>query len=340
MHSRVAIVTTLRNTGRAVLDSFIRYHVQLGFAHLYLFFDDPEDDAIPSAGRHTAVSVIRNDERLRERWRSTRCFALRGHDLSPKHGVVDGDLVMLRQQMNVEIAVQLGLEQRMDWLLHIDADELFYCARQPIAQHFQSLVDRGIACVSYCNHEAVPEKVDMEDFFREATLFKRNRDAWPEVKLDPRQRALFRSASQLDKGFFRFYANGKSAARLSPDLSARGVHDFSIPEGARRTRENEDPVILHYPCCGFQHFWNKYRTLGRFADLWDNQHSIRDAIGSFHLESRDIVMQGVPAAARAFYERRMVLQDHQVIDCLIDAGLALRIDGPANMLRGQAVTSM
>ena len=59
MHPRVAIVTTLRNTGGAVLDSFIRYHVQLGFAHLYLFFDDPEDHAIPSAGRHTAVSAIR-----------------------------------------------------------------------------------------------------------------------------------------------------------------------------------------------------------------------------------------------------------------------------------------
>lgn len=42
--ARVCIITTVRDPG-VRLESFIRYHLALGIAHIYIFFDDPEDPA-------------------------------------------------------------------------------------------------------------------------------------------------------------------------------------------------------------------------------------------------------------------------------------------------------
>lgn len=54
--ARAALVTTLRGAA-PVLDSFIRYHLARGFAHLYLFFDDPDDPALALARRHEGCGV-------------------------------------------------------------------------------------------------------------------------------------------------------------------------------------------------------------------------------------------------------------------------------------------
>jgi hypothetical protein len=41
----VAIVTTCRGAGHTIR-SWINYHLHIGFDHLFLFFDDPNDEAI------------------------------------------------------------------------------------------------------------------------------------------------------------------------------------------------------------------------------------------------------------------------------------------------------
>jgi len=50
----------------------------------------------------------------------------------------------------------------------------FTSSRGNAPEHFQSLSDRGIGNVVYANYEAIPEAIDVEDYFRVVTLFKRN----------------------------------------------------------------------------------------------------------------------------------------------------------------------
>ncbi len=69
---RVAIVTTLRNA-EPVLNSFITYHLAIGFDHLILFFDDPDDASIPVAAGRSNVTVTVNDAGLRRRWEQAGC---------------------------------------------------------------------------------------------------------------------------------------------------------------------------------------------------------------------------------------------------------------------------
>ena len=98
--------------------------------------------------------------------------------------------IMSRQCLNAEIAAKRALEfpshsgGPMDWLLHIDIDELFFVSSpassvatthfNAVAHHFAQ-VPPDIQYVAYVNHEAVPEHAgDVHNYFTEISLFKRN----------------------------------------------------------------------------------------------------------------------------------------------------------------------
>ena len=82
------------------MESFIRYHLALGIAHIYILFDDPEDPAIQVALKFPDVTAIPNDEALQVQQ------AL-GNVLYPKYGPHVGYEVMARQILNVETAYNL-----------------------------------------------------------------------------------------------------------------------------------------------------------------------------------------------------------------------------------------
>src|SRR5881227_2033303 len=155
--TRAAIVTTLRDADR-VLDSFIRYHLLIGFEQIFLFFDDPHDPSLDKARGYEKVTAMRDNRALRRRWKQTRLYA------------EDGQLrrfrnkeVMARQELNVAIAVELAIDHRIDWLLHIDIDELFYSPAQTVKEHFGSLSAKGVQQVTYANYEALPDRLDIKD---------------------------------------------------------------------------------------------------------------------------------------------------------------------------------
>lgn len=93
-----------------------------------------------------------------------------------------------------------------------------------------------------------------------------------------------------------------------------------------------DPVILHYPCCGFEHFWRKYKTLGNFTDKWFNEVDIARSGNTFHLEARDVVLGNDRAAALDFYKRRVVISDEERIGQLLDNGLCCLVHEPSRLI--------
>jgi hypothetical protein len=333
----VAIVSTLRGAG-PVLQSFVRYHLALGFGLLYLFFDDPLDSGVAwakAAGDSRVVAQERGPE-LEDAWR--RCAQF--NHFSPH---LERE-VMARQCLNVEVAVQKAQADGMDWLLHIDADELFYAPEQDAPSHFAFLSSAGIERAVYPNLEALPGAEDIDDYFREVTLFKANRNLLPGGRLTPAQERLVREVTRWPSGGFNFYSNGKSAARVRPGLVPDGVHRFHRTRFPRAGQERiaagpppgerviADARILHYACCGFDAFHEKYRILGAFADRWFGNVDIRSSIGDFHLRARDVVATGDAERARAFYRERAMLDDPVAIGALLEAGLLARIDGPTNLL--------
>jgi hypothetical protein len=366
----IAITTMLKNPG-PLLGPYLTYHLSTGFDHIFLFFDDPCDPAIPEAQSYRNVTVIRNDESLRRKWEKTNQYAA---DKSVRDYA--DSLVMARQILNMEVALGLAVEKGIDWLLHIDVDELFYSPSQSVCEHFQALTDHGISRAIYLNYEVIPESADVRDPFREATLFKKHPKTLEGKAITEEQRRLIDECPQLPERFFFFYRNGKSAIKAREGTLPNGPHGFTLPEdrGPRarlhtkifnsraaklagkfapglirqlnqslypvRQAYSSDPMILHYPCCGFENFWRKYVNYGRFADTWFGQVDISASIGSFTLESRDVVARGDRDLAKDFYTRRVVMSDPEQVARLIDAGLLCRIEGPATLLEDLSARRM
>jgi hypothetical protein len=320
----------------------VRHHLAQGFARMYLFFDDPEDDArdVVDALRDERIATIPNDASLGAEWRQCAQFPYYAPHVAAE--------VMARQCLNVEVAVQRALHEDIEWLLHIDADELFHAPGQMAPGHFAQLSAAGIERAVYPNLEALPEREAIVDFFREVTLFKANPNLSAGGRFSPAQNALLASMPGFASQFFLFYSNGKAAARVRPGLVPDGVHRFHKTRYPRRGQEaiaagpapvervSGDCRVLHYACCGLAAFTEKYRVLGHFGDRWFGNVDIRRAIGGFHTAARDVVATGDDARIRAFYRERAMLDDPAKIHALIDAGVLERIDAPARALQASA----
>ncbi len=323
MTPRAAIVTTLRDAA-ATLGSFVAYHRAVGFKHFFLFFDDPADPMLGWARAQPDITAIPRDNDLRQAWRGLA----RWNDVGAH---VEAE-VMARQVLNAEHAMNVARTMGLDWLLHIDSDELFYVPDGDAAAHFASFGARPPDVAAYLNFEGVPETEGSGDFFRAVTLFKMPLPDAP----SPEAQALIARAGQRADTYFHFYGNGKSAVRLAaPGLLPDSVHSFSR-RGDYPIAWLRGPFILHYACCDFAAFWQKYVTLGRFADKWWGQVDIAQAVGPFHLQARDAVMDAVASndieRARRFYRERLMIADPALIPEMTRHSLLQRIDAPRKIL--------
>jgi hypothetical protein len=314
--SRACIATTVRRPGPPLF-SFLRYHLAIGFAEIYVFFDDADDPDIERAGAMPGVTAFPCDDALRARQRAS----------APAFERMQGFLtreVMARQVLNAELALHHAAERGMEWLLHIDIDELFH-SEEPVAHHFAS-VPASVGQVVYLNSEAFPEAADMDDYFRDVTLFKKN----PVLCRRGAVAAWLQATGR--PWYFLAYDNGKAAVRVAPGVSAESVHAFDVAATGRQTITTVEPAILHYVNCGFEHYVRKYEQRGAFSDRYfDSAPRL-----PFHLRSRDVVRGGDRRAIRDFYAHHVLCGGPAEADAMIAAGVGLRVTGPRDLLTGAA----
>ena len=221
--SRAAVVATVKNFA-SLADSFCTYHLAIHFEHIYIYFDDPEElRTIDLASRFPAhhVTSIPHDAQLRAAWALLPssahmiCFAERE--------------VQTRQQLNARHALGLASARGIDWLLHVDADELFYPGPGGDASaHFGELSSARVSTFCYMNHEAVPEAHGVSDAFREVTLFKRSLELVEHTAEAGSAVDLWQSRQS---GFyFYYYDNGKAAVRVSLEATTLSVHEWLPPK--------------------------------------------------------------------------------------------------------------
>jgi len=304
MEPTSAVVTTLKvpanARGVAVVDSWVQWHLGIGFTHLFLFFDElPEEagakaavgpassstaaDATAAAALppplgtvgHPAAKALLAEPAFAGRvtvlaarapqlaaWQAAKCPGW-----SPATERFLGE-VPTRQCLNAETALAFAAAHGLDWLLHLDIDELFYPGpAQPlptagqgdggcgagaagggggggisddgedggggggsgalgpfshvarVGAHFAALDAEGVGCMTYMNHEGVPETEDSPaeagdgDYFRSVTLFRRHHFAVP---LTPQARAAmaFWEGRTRHGQYLLVYDCGKSACRV------------------------------------------------------------------------------------------------------------------------------
>lgn len=333
---KTAIISTIRDA-ESVIDSFIDYHLSIGFDRLILFADSPDEPYLKRILKNKSVTVILNSS---DKWVETKSYK-RYHPFLQKE-------VMARQILNLELGISMAFDEQIDWVVHLDSDELFYSPSATIEEHFFSLSRDKHETFSYLNYESVVPEMDVRDCFKEILLFKRHL-----LHLNEYQRMLLENLMQSkpDKMYnFIAYQNGKGSGRISKFLSG-GIHGFwtrrwynlpilnffssiNLPFFKTRIRKMSmapSPIILHYPSCGFDSFWKKYVLLGNFDDKWFGEFPISKLV-PFHIEARNAVLNGDQLLARDFYQRRVLL-DVEDMDFLAHHDIYARIVQPSDIIR-------
>jgi hypothetical protein len=163
MGRKFAIVTTTRSPRRRI-KSFVEYHRAIGFDRMYLYFDDPSDRDIDLVSGMSNVVIMRCNAELRREWERSPLFAATAPWLATE--------VMARQILNAWHAMRRAREDGIDWIFHLDDDELFYLAGASLDELFDEVEADAAETVRFLNLEAVVEGPSVQDPFREATFFK------------------------------------------------------------------------------------------------------------------------------------------------------------------------
>ena len=346
-----AVVCTVKDWS-ALGDSWCTYHLAIGFAHLYVYFDDPRELAqLGLSERFPAerLTAVPHDARLRAAWAQMAGAS----ELLPH---ADAE-VQIRQQLNARHAMGLAVQRGVNWLLHIDADELFDpgASAADAPSHFARLDECGIDTFCYMNHEAVPEATSVVDPFREVTLFKRCLELVE--RSDAARRAVDLWQSRHEGCYFYYYDNGKAAVRVSAGARPLSVHEWlpGTPEAMQtgwysNLRDQwaergelgrfvkympSEACILHYPVYSVDALWTRYHrrninyTLGGRLNPPPFHETVCLAAQAAHEKGgRDAARDTV----RRLFEQKVMLSDVSDVKLQLRSGVCARFSRPSSIL--------
>ena len=162
--SQVCITMLIRDPPIQSLHVFLKYHFSIGIKHIYLYFDDITNEnvdveAINVANSYSNVTTVLCNElwyRNLIHSSSSKCWSTYGEYL-------ETDLIA-RQVLAVEQAIQKSHKDDMDWLLHIDIDELLHFKHniQTKVDQYFSNIPKHIDCIRFLNLEAAPETMELK----------------------------------------------------------------------------------------------------------------------------------------------------------------------------------
>lgn len=327
IHSKklqLAIATTIADAEDSI-EQFIEYHLKIGFSRIYIFIDDNNEATENLIKSHPNVVYYMRDEQLLARWQPhMQSIGREKCSLLSKEA-------MIRQELNFYIAHEDAQKEHIDWLLHIDIDELFFPNENDLQQHFSELQIQGVGGITYLNYESISTQMDSPSIYLSSKYFKINFFRYKHWIFNKEQLHFIKSNPWLGEKFFKFYQNGKSCIRIyKGKVYFADVHSI-WGEGHRRFATSRDPVVLHFPCARYSDFIKKYTRLGSFPDNWLGHKRAGDYIDEAHLNSRDALLLRDEQGLCDFYRDNFTLNKNE-IDKLIENKMAIEIDFHFNLI--------
>lgn len=193
------------------------------------------------------ITIVKNTPELRNEQKRLPAYAKLAQILDTE--------VPARQQLNADWCLQLARKDGLEWLLHLDADELFHL-RPPttLKQHFEKLRQDKVGTIIYMNHEGVPEigRENAGDVFHAVTLFRKNLNS---IALNASAKHCIEYwQKRTSHGQYMIsYDNGKAATRVVENSSAAGVHawkirvDDEVPASTQSLSSPSSGVSAHEP---------------------------------------------------------------------------------------------
>lgn len=316
----LGIIATIADCSDSI-EYFIQYHKSVGFSHFYLFIDDNDAVTANIASKQQCVKFFYRDEDLARLWEGTPAFTT-----ATDSGLINRE-VMIRQELNFCVAYQLAKDDGVDWVLHIDADELFFPNGVSVQDHFRNLQINNYRSVTYLNYESISSAMTAKTIYHSSSHFKLNFFKNKQWFFSNSQKMFLSRTPWLHEKYFNYYQNGKSAVSTYGNIiTFYDVHAI-IGDGRRKIAGKEDPVVLHFPCARLSDFLAKYSRLGEFSDFWRDKPRAGEYIHDVHLRARDFFQAHFDQHDKlaTFYQEHFLL-GHDQINELINQGLARKIE--------------
>ena len=155
---KVMISTTTADSPGKILD-WMRYHALLGVEHFFLFVEGQaaEKSAVERLVAFPGVTVWEPSAELDERRGKSRAW--KENWLGNFFDKPCNNELFVRQSLNMELAIDQARAEHLDWMVHIDVDELMWPGGEAhlSMKSFLGEVHPKIDNVVFANYEACPE---------------------------------------------------------------------------------------------------------------------------------------------------------------------------------------
>ena len=297
----IAICTTVRGLDHNFLD-WLSNHVSLGVQRFYTFLDAPLEDSdfeknLPPNFK-SLVTILHHDEVLKASYLEIPEYEQFKTDLDR--------LVVNRQCLNTHVALELAIKDKIDWLIHIDADELigFPQSHESLNDYLMALPDE-IDSYIFPTMESIPRSKNLKNYFREIIHFKISPYLLPFHQLDRLMQGWRMRGQKFP--LFNAHLQGKAAFRVSKypeSFTPHSVHEFveyRWSSSVLVSQTWQQPFLYHFPFSGLDMF------LQRFSGINKNRMNTYDkgVFGyNFYQEVNDYLEKGLNL--EELYERRVM----------------------------------
>lgn len=325
---RIAFIVTTSDSLQQIR-VWISYHRAIGVTTFYIFAEGQaaRADSVAALRALPGVTVVLRDAELKQRHETSRIW--KESWLSAFfHKPCNHELFVL-QSLNMEVGIGMAQRDGVDWLLHVDTDELIYPSGSPdySLQQVLAKVPPDVDTLIFPNYESLPEREDVTDPFTEVTLFKRN---YAHVVSD----LYFKSYGIVARGnpnYFITYGNGKSAARVQQGMRPNGAHRWHSYVKTPKEWSSDQAAVLHFT-------YNRFSDLKARRDRCDCAPTEEDAKRCFILPFDRMAFLEASLRSDAelldWFRQRLVWSDAAVVNDLLKKGLFMRIYEPQLMIRG------
>ncbi|CAI5504832.1 unnamed protein product [Closterium sp. Naga37s-1] len=236
--------------------------------------------------------------------------------------------LFVRQSLNMEMAIVFARVLGVDWIFHVDTDELLYPAGtadfslQRLIHDLPSDVD----LIVFPNYESVVETADVGDSFTEVSLFKKNYDHVTREAYF----AHYRDAAHGNPNYFLTYGNGKSGAKMQAHLRPNGAHRWHNYMKVPKEVKLMEAAVLHFTYTHFSDLTSRRDRCG----CKPNSEDVKKCF-MLDFDRLAFIIASTQTEEQMFqwYKDHVVWSDRDMIEKLLKKGIFGRIHTPQLILR-------
>ncbi|CAM0912803.1 unnamed protein product [Alopecurus aequalis] len=322
LHPKVCVQTST-SAGLDQILPWLFYHKVVGVGHFLLFVEGKAAKPGVAGG----VKVVYRTKELEEQQARSRIWDetwLAGFFYKPCNYEL-----FVKQSLNMEMGIVMARDAGMDWIMHLDTDELLYpggAAEYSIRRLLADVPD-DVDMVIFPNYESSVERDDIKDPFSEVSMFKKNYDHLPKDTYF----GMYKEATRGNPNYFVTYGNGKSAARIQDHLRPNGAHRWHNYAKSPNEIKLEEAAVLHYT-------YTKFSDLTSRRDRCGCKPTKEDVKRCFMLDFDRAAFIIASTASEEemlrWYNERVVWNDKQLNLKLLRKGVLTRIYAPMAIVQG------